>query len=146
MNLKAYIFTVNRNRGAWLDDQELKDVIQDTEITLSQKNYYTDQLIRLTILSAYRSAVNRKARAQQLSQELAHTQVLIDNSDEIEIEQSRAARIECLKVSKIQKKIVRLLVSGADYSEVRKKLRLTSQQLRDHVKSIKKNNSQKVSG
>lgn len=142
MNLKSYIFTVNKSHGCTLDESELKDVVQDAQIILSQKDY-NDHLVRLTIRSVYRGYVDKKVKARESVQDLAHHLQSMDDGIDLEIEQSRQARVEKLEVSKLQKKILQMLISGAEYSEVRKKLRLNRAQLAYQLKLIKANNSVK---
>jgi len=143
MNVRAYLFTVNKNRSYRLNPDELKDVQQETEITISQKDY-NDQLTRLTSLDHYRRAVNKKIQQEQVASEQAYFNEVYSNDDtEQEIHQQRAARIKSLDLTPIQKKIVKLLVEGFEYKEIRKKLRLSSKQLRDHCREIKKKNQAK---
>lgn len=142
MDISGYLFTVNKSRSCKLDLDELKDVQQETEITLSQKSY-NDQMVRYTILSAYREAVRRKIRREQLAAEQAY--IISQNSEsdnsDFEIEKNRTDKLKKLDLTPIQKKIVLLLIQGADYKEIQKKLKLTSPAIRNHVKRIKKNNS-----
>lgn len=139
MNLRAYLYTVNKSRGFRLNPDELKDVQQDTEIKLFQKDY-NDHITRLTLLSQYRSAVQKKIRDEKLTQEQKYIFDPEETTD-LEIQQEREKRINALNLSPIQKKIVKMLVIGYSYEEIRKKLKLNQRQLIDHCKLIKKKNS-----
>lgn len=139
MDLRAYLYTVNKSRGFRLSPDELKDVQQDTEIKLFQKDY-NDQITRLTMLSLYRSAVQKKIRDEKIAQEQKYILDPEETTD-LEIQQEREKRISVLTLSDIQKKIVKLLVIGLSYEEIRKKLKLSQRQLIDHCKAIRKKNS-----
>lgn len=139
MDLRAYLYTVNKSRGFPLNPDELKDVQQDTEIKLFQKNY-NDQITRLTMLSNYRSAVHKKIREEKIAQEQKYILDPEETTD-LEIQQERENRIDALDLSPVQKKIVKMLVIGCSYEEIRKKLKLNQRQLIDHCKAIKKKNS-----
>ena len=142
MDAARYLFTVNKSRGGKLNHDELKDVQQESEIILSQKNY-NDQLVRLTILSSYRQAVKKKIKQEQIAAEQSYfnSAFVDDGPSDLEIQTDRETKIASLKVSLVQKKIIKLLVQGNRYEEIQKKLRITSKQLRDHGYNIKKQNA-----
>lgn len=138
MKIGAYLYTINKNNSFKLDLDEIKDVNQDVEIYLSQKNY-NDLLQKKTILSFYRRAVNRKIKNETMANEMVY--LGHDDKSAHEIELERRERIKRLNLNDIQKKIVDLLVRGFDYKEIRKRLKINNAQLTNHVYRIKAQNT-----
>lgn len=138
MNIGAYLYTINKNNSFKLDFDEIKDVNQDVEIYLSQKNY-NDLLQKKTILSFYRRAVNRKIKNETMANEIVY--LGHDDTSSHEIEMQRRDKIKSLRLNEIQKKIVELLVKGFDYKEIRKRLKINNAQLTNHVYRIKAQNT-----
>lgn len=142
MDYEAYLFTVNKNNSYRLDPDELKDVVQDIEIKFLQKSY-NDEYKKLTVRDLYRKAVARKIKNEKIVNEGLYAFNEIDSSIDQEITENRLNSICKLNVTDIQKRIVKLLVEGFEYKEIRKKLRISQRCLENHVYQIKKNNSLK---
>lgn len=140
MDIRAYLYTVNKNRGYCLSPEELKDAEQEAAIKLFEKSY-SDQINKLTLLSVYRSAVNDKMRQGIGTTQQSDLILDPEETTELEIQQSREKRIAQLELSSIQKKIIKALVSGYSYEEIRKKYKLSQRQVINHCQVIKKKNS-----
>lgn len=138
MKIGAYLYTINKNNSFKLDLDEIKDVDQEIQIYLSQKNY-NDLLQKKTVLSFYRRAVNRKIKNETMANEMVYLGHDYVSAHEIELE--RRERMKRLNLNEIQKKIVDLLVRGFDYKEIRKKLKINNAQLTNHVYRIKSQNT-----
>lgn len=143
MNVKTYIYTINKNNSFKLDPDELKDVEQEISIYLSQKNY-NNLLVKKTILSFYIKASTKKQKREDYIKTGEYLE--ISHSDTHEIEKKRLEEIKKLNLNSIQSKIIELLVKGFSYLEIRKKLKLNCNQLSNQVKRIKQTNSKQKSG
>lgn len=142
MKLEAYIFTINKNNGYKLDQDELKDVKQEIDVYLTPKNY-NDELIRKSILWIYQQSVKKKIRQEQLVTQGAYLENF-DSESAHEVEQKRRAQLGKLVFkNKTEQKVIELLVSGYTYPEIRKKLRLSSKKLRNIIYQIRQQNAAK---
>lgn len=138
MKLEAYLFTINKNNSYRLDPDELKDVQQDIKLYLSQKSY-NNYLVKKTCLSFYQMAMRRKVKQEELVLSEAYLKNFDD--DGIDLEKERRSKVGRLKLSDVQKKIMDLLISGYEYTEVRKMLRINQKQLLNHVYQIRVQNT-----
>lgn len=138
MNIEAYVFTINRNSSYRLDSDELKDVQQDINLYLTNKQY-NDEMLRKTVLSFFLRAINKKKK----NEEIVSSGVYMESHDPgtHELETERMDLIGKLTLNDTQKKIVELLVRGFEYKEIRKKLKLNPNQLRNQVKRIRQTNT-----
>lgn len=135
MELKRYIFTINKNSGFKLDPDELKDVTQEITIYLSQKNY-NDLITKKTVLSFYINAVKKK----QKTQDLVLNECYLVNHDPgaHEQEEDRLEKMKKLNLSEKQSKILELLVKGYTYPEIRKRFKMNENKLRNFILRMKK--------
>lgn len=138
MKLEAYLFTINKNNSYRLDPDELKDVQQDIKLYLSQKSY-NNYLVKKTCLSFYKMAIGKKVKQETLVSSGAYLENFSDE-EAIDLEAERRSKVRKLKLSDVQKKIMDLLISGYEYTEVRKKLRINQKQLLNHVYQIRVQN------
>lgn len=139
MKISPYVYTINKNDSFRLDPDELKDVVQEINISLYRTQLKNDFLIKKEIMKHYQRAIERKKR----NEHLVANEAYLDNFNNIgihEVEVERKDKIPLLNLTKIQRKIVELLVSGFDYSEIRKRLKINSKQLINHIYQIKVQN------
>lgn len=145
MNIRAYLYTVNKNRSFALSLDEIKDVEQEAKIQLLNKDY-NNRLIRLTVLSYYRQAINSKIKQSEHLATWSQTELdpcTTIEDPEPDITEERTEKIKNLELSPVQKKIVRYLVSGLKYVDIRKKLKLSERQLKNQIYLIKQKNIKK---
>lgn len=146
MNLPGYLFTVNKNQAFSLDPDELKDVQQDISVYCLGKTL-NNEMLKKTIIAYYRRAVSKKQNWKKTIASQPAFQDLIEEPTEPELihnpdqETKRKQQIAKMNLSPIQKKILKELIAGKTYDQVRKKFNLSSKQLRDHCHMIKRKNS-----
>lgn len=138
MKLSPYLYTLNKNNSFKLDPDELKDVEQEITAYLLNKSY-NDLITKKTILSFYKMAVTRKIKNEELIQSGAYLNNFTEESN-YDQEVERRSKLASLNLNAMQKKIVDLLISGFQYPEIRKKLKLNTSQLTSHVKRIRLQN------
>lgn len=137
MNIQAYLFTINKNNSFRLDSDEIKDVLQDLSILFLRKSY-NDYLTKKKVATYYFEAVKRKIKNETIVASGAYLDNYLPGSHEIEVKRLQA--LNQLKINETQEKIIKLLIAGYKYKEIRKKLRITEKSLNQHIFRIKINN------
>ncbi len=146
MDVPAYLYAMNKNSGFPMDPDEMKDLEQEITIYFSTRNL-NDLLQKKVVLRYYSRAAKKKIRLKEIAKDAAYLHTIDQDtpSDAVELselEQQRLQALDKLKLSSpIQKKIMELLISGMEYPQVRKKLRINSTQLWNHVYQIKRQNA-----
>jgi DNA-binding CsgD family transcriptional regulator len=140
MKLPQYLYTINKNNGYPLDQDEMKDVEQETTIFLCTKDY-NDMLQKITARSFYSKALKKKNTRRTHTQQAGWQQDAWTDPEptpEPDLQEQRRQQLSKLNFkSKTQEKIVKLLVDGKSYEEIRKRLALNSKQMRNHIYTIK---------
>lgn len=140
MNLNSYLYTVNKNNGFKLSEDELKDVKQEILIYLSTKSY-NDLLQKKTVVSYYRNACNVKMNySKAVDSYKVETEFYEMEDPDRDPDQERKSKIKNLKLTDLQKKIINYLLKGKKYSDIMKKLKLERKQFDMQLYFIRKNN------
>lgn len=139
MNFKGYLFTINKNNSFKLNDDEIKDVLQDLQIYFLDKSY-NNFLVKKTILYFYINTVNKKIKQENF---ILSNVSNAEENDFIEIENKRNEKLKKLGLKPKQKRIVKLLIQGYSYEEVRRTMRLSIKQLENTITYLKRVNSLK---
>jgi DNA-binding CsgD family transcriptional regulator len=140
MNLEGYLYTINKNNNFRLNTDDLKDVKQEINIYLHNKSY-NDLLVKKTVLSYYLKAVNKKIKNENIVFECEQFDLMENEPDETQ--ERRLNALNKLNLNDKQKKIVKLLIEGYTYPEIRKRLKMNNSKLTSHIKRIKKTNYNK---
>lgn len=104
----------------------IEDLSVEIEYYLSDKKY-NDFLIKKTCLRYFLLEIERKKR------ELNVQPITYDNSQEEEIIRRRLEKLNELKINHKQRAIIKDLILGLTYEEIRKKYGLSSKQLRNII-------------
>ena len=119
MNINGYLFTINKNNGFKLDPDEIKDVNQEINIYLLNRSY-NDLLIKKTVLSFYKKALNIKIKNENIKTDFNG----FSDPGHEEKKERRLTALQKLPLNDQQKKILQLLIEGYEYPEIRKRLKL----------------------
>jgi len=138
MNIDAYLFTLNKNSSFKLNTDDLKDVKQEINIFLLNKQY-NDLMTKKTVFSMFLKAIKAKTKNENIIYEAPEFETIEPETDETK--ERRLNALNKLRLNDKQKKIVSLLIEGYTYPEIRKRLKLNKNKLKSHVKRIKDKNT-----
>jgi len=125
-NIKNYLVSLNNKSSIKLDTLLIEDLAVEIGYYLQNKNYNT-YLIQKTCLKFFLNEINKKKRLENVSS------LYSERSNEEEVIKSRLEKINQLKINHKQRAIIKDLILGLTYEEIRKKYELSSKQLRNLI-------------
>lgn len=128
-NVLSYLKKINQNSSIKLDDLALEDLSIEVSYYLSGKDY-NQYLIKKTCLRFFLIELNKKKKQFELN-------ISDSGSDELSIIEERLKKLIGLKISQKYKNILKDLIIGLSYEEIRKKYNYNSKQLRNVIYYIK---------
>ncbi|GAB4451194.1 MAG: hypothetical protein OHK0036_11280 [Bacteroidia bacterium] len=125
-NIKNYLVSLNNKSSIKLDTLLIEDLAVEIGYYLQNKNYNT-YLIQKTCLKFFLNEINKKKRLENVSS------LYSESSNEEEVIKSRLEKLNQLKINHKQRAIIKDLILGLTYEEIRKKYELSSKQLRNLI-------------
>jgi hypothetical protein len=125
-NIKNYLVSLNNKSSIKLDTLLIEDLAVEIGYYLQNKNYNT-YLIQKTCLKFFLNEINKKKRLENVSS------LYSESSNEEEVIKSRLEKLNQLKINRKQRAIIKDLILGLTYEEIRKKYGLSSKQLRNII-------------
>lgn len=126
-NIKNYLVSLNNKSSIKLDTLLIEDLAVEIGYYLQNKNYNT-YLIQKTCLKFFLNEIKtRKKGLENVSS------LYSESSNEEEIIKSRLEKLNQLKINRKQRVIIKDLILGLTYEEIRKKYGLSSKQLRNII-------------
>ncbi|MEW6772924.1 MAG: hypothetical protein AB1304_02875 [Bacteroidota bacterium] len=125
-NIKNYLVSLNNKSSIKLDTLLIEDLAVEIGYYLQNKNYNT-YLIQKTCLKFFLNEINKKKRLENVSS------LYSESSNEEEVIKSRLEKLNQLKINQKQRAIIKDLILGLTYEEIRKKYELSSKQLRNLI-------------
>lgn len=127
-NVLKYLHSLNFKSQIKLDSLAIEDLSVEIEYYLSQKNY-SRYLIKKTCLKFFLSEINKKKKVLEIDK----NNLYVDKDNEEQLIQERLSKIESFNLINSHKQILKDLVLGLTYEEIRKKYSLSSKQLRNLI-------------